>query len=66
MFRADLHGDDKAVVLGTFPASSHAPIVYPLALTRFHRQATETVLAYLRSPPAQPIFTAFGYRPSTE
>ena len=66
VFRADLHGDDKAVVLGTFPPSSHAPIVYPVALTRSHRPQAEAVLAYLRSPPAQAIFTTFGYRTIAE
>jgi molybdate transport system substrate-binding protein len=61
-FKTDLHGDDLAVVIGTFPAESHAPIVYPMALAR-GAQAAST-LAFLRSPDAMRIFYDFGYAPA--
>src|SRR3569832_1655726 len=32
-FRTDLFGDDKAIIVGSFAPESHAPIVYPVALT---------------------------------
>ncbi len=63
-FKTDLHGDEHAVLVGTFPADSHAPIVYPVALARAPRSpgATEA-LAFLRGAEALRIFTGFGYRP---
>jgi molybdate transport system substrate-binding protein len=61
-FKTDLHGDDHAVVVGTFPAESHAPIVYPMALARGAQAAS--ALAFLRSPDAMRIFYDFGYTPA--
>jgi molybdate transport system substrate-binding protein len=61
-FKTDFLGDDHAVVVGTFPADSHAPIVYPMALAR-NAQATST-LAFLRSPDAMRIFYDFRYTPA--
>jgi len=63
-FATDLHGDEHAVRVGVFPADSHAPIVYPIALAREPRspQAAEA-LAFLRGPVALRTFTGFGYRP---
>jgi molybdate transport system substrate-binding protein len=63
-FRTDLHGDDHAVLVGTFPADSHARIVYPAALAREPRSPeAAAALAFLRGPEALRIFTGFGYRP---
>jgi len=61
-FKTDLHGDDHATIIGTFPADSHAPIVYPVALAHGHRtsQALGT-LAFLHSESARDIFNSFGY-----
>jgi molybdate transport system substrate-binding protein len=62
-FSTDLRGDVHAVPVGTFPPSSHAPIVYPVALAREPRspQAGEA-LAFLKGPDARHIFSGFGYR----
>jgi len=62
VFRSDLHGDDKSVIVGMFPAASHAPIVYPVALTRTHSAHAAKALAFLKSPQAMAIFATFGYR----
>jgi molybdate transport system substrate-binding protein len=63
-FRTDLHGDDHAVVIGTFPSGSHAPIIYPVALGRNARGPDAmAALTFLRSAPAQKIFHDFGYVP---
>ncbi len=61
-FRTDLHGDEKAMIVGTFPPDSHAPIVYPIALTRTPGPGAANALAFLRSPAAFANFAAFGYR----
>lgn len=55
--------EDKAVrVLGTFPADSHPPIIYPAAVTAASQNADAAeFLAFLRSPAAQGIFKAHGF-----
>jgi molybdate transport system substrate-binding protein len=63
-FRTDLHGDEHSVVVGMFPSDSHAPIVYPVALTRATRNTRAAdALAFLRTPQVEQIFTDFGYQP---
>ncbi|WP_158258718.1 molybdate ABC transporter substrate-binding protein [Rhodopila globiformis] len=66
-FKTDLHGDDKAVIVGRFAPESHAPILYPAALTRGARnpQAAQA-LAFLHGPAARRIFAGFGYKVPAE
>ena len=53
---------DKAVrVVDTFPANTHPPIVYPIALTRTARSAAAAFEAYLASPQAERIFVKYGF-----
>jgi molybdate transport system substrate-binding protein len=53
---------DKAVrVVDTFPANTHEPIVYPLALTRTAQSAAAAFEAYLASPHAEKIFVKYGF-----
>jgi molybdate transport system substrate-binding protein len=64
-FKTDLHGDAHAIVIGTFPATSHAPIVYPVALTHTPPSPqAQDALAFLRSAYARKIFDEFGYAPA--
>jgi molybdate transport system substrate-binding protein len=64
-FKTDLHGDGQAVIVGTFPSDSHAPIVYPVALARgAHNPRAREALAFLRSQDAMRIFASFGYVPT--
>jgi molybdate transport system substrate-binding protein len=64
-FKTDLRGDEHVVAVGTFPAGSHAPIVYPVALAReTHSAQASTALEFLRSPSAIRIFYSFGYMPA--
>lgn len=61
-FKTDLYGDEHAVIVGTFPANSHSPILYPVALARDVRVARAVeVLAFLRGAAAMKIFARFGY-----
>jgi molybdate transport system substrate-binding protein len=65
-FKTDLHGDEHAAVIGTFPAESHSPIVYPVALARtVHNPLASEALAFLRGPDALRIFASFGYTPAS-
>ena len=53
VYATDAAADPNVRVAGTFPADSHPPIIYPVALTK---DATNpdaaSLLAYLRGPPA--------------
>ena len=52
----------RAEIIGTFPESTHPPIVYPVALTAnaTHPDAA-AFLAYVRSATARPLFEAQGF-----
>jgi len=61
-FKTDLHRDELAVLVGTFPSASHAPIVYPVALERDARNPrADEALAFLRNPDSLRLFASFGY-----
>jgi molybdate transport system substrate-binding protein len=48
--------------IGTFPAASHSPIVYPVAATVTARPEAVGYLAYLCSMTAKMIFEQYGFR----
>lgn len=50
-------------IVGTFPAQSHTPIIYPIAIVDgADRAETRAVYDYLRSDAAWPVFQAAGFR----
>jgi molybdate transport system substrate-binding protein len=63
VYGTDAKGDSKVAVIGTFPASSHDPITYPIALiaklgeTEPARQA----LRFLEGPRARAIYVKYGF-----
>lgn len=62
VYGSDARSEPRVRVLATFPASSHPPIVYPVAriATSRHPQAGAFV-RWLASPDAQAIFRARGF-----
>jgi molybdate transport system substrate-binding protein len=48
-------------VAGVFPENSHAPIVYPVALTKTASPAARDFLAFLSGPQARAIFEKAGF-----
>ncbi len=49
-------------VAATFPAGSHAPIVYPAAVVADGQvAAARRLLAFLREPEAQAVFRRHGF-----
>ncbi|MDB5511751.1 MAG: molybdate transporter substrate-binding protein [Enterovirga sp.] len=70
VYATDAAADPTVRVVATFPADSHPPIVYPVALTRdaTHPDAA-AFLAYLRGPVAKSAFEKQGFtvlnRPAT-
>ncbi|MEI6245723.1 MAG: molybdate ABC transporter substrate-binding protein, partial [Acidobacteriota bacterium] len=61
VYRTDAMADTGVIVVDAFPASSHAPIVYPAALTPGATPAAARVLAFLRSAEARAVFVQQGF-----
>jgi molybdate transport system substrate-binding protein len=63
VYRTDALVEPRVRVVGVFPAASHAPIVYPVALTRRADEEAARYLAFITSADAQPIFRKWGFEP---
>jgi molybdate transport system substrate-binding protein len=62
VYATDVKADPKVKVVGTFPASSHSPIVYPVALAAASENPDAAFfLAYLTSQTATKIFLEQGF-----
>lgn len=61
VYRTDALADPGVMIAGVFPASSHAPIIYPVALTRGASPGAAAVLAVLFTPQARNVFTRLGF-----
>jgi molybdate transport system substrate-binding protein len=62
VYATDARADPNVKVVGTFPASSHSPIVYPAALVAASANPDAALfLAYLASPAATKIFLEQGF-----
>lgn len=63
VYRTDALVEPRVRVVGVFPATSHPPIVYPLALTRRAGAAAARYVAFITSAEARPIFRRWGFEP---
>jgi molybdate transport system substrate-binding protein len=61
VYATDAAADPAVEAIGTFPAESHPPIVYPAALTAEASEEAAPFMAYLRSATAVCIFIAQGF-----
>ena len=62
VYRSDALSDPKVKVIGTFPETSHPPVIYPAALVAgHHSQAAVDFLHYLITPDAAAIFKRYGF-----
>jgi molybdate transport system substrate-binding protein len=62
VYATDAKADPKVKLVGTFPASSHSPIVYPVALVGVSANPDAAdFFSYLRSQAATKIFTGQGF-----
>lgn len=62
VYATDARADPKVRVVGTFPASSHPPIVYPGAITAASRNgAAASFLGWLQGPQAGAVFRRYGF-----
>jgi molybdate transport system substrate-binding protein len=63
VYETDALIDKKVRVVDVFPADSHPPIVYPVALTRTAQSAASRFIAFLESPAAAQTFKSYGFVP---
>lgn len=62
VYASDAVADDAVSVIGTFPDSSHAPIVYPAAVTTLSPGTeAQAFLDALSAPRAAQVFTDLGF-----
>lgn len=62
VYGTDAASEPSVAIVGTFPESSHSPIIYPAAVTAASASAdADTYLAYLGSPKAAAIFRKHGF-----
>ncbi len=69
VYATDARVEPDVKIVGTFPADSHPPIIYPVAATSNARPGAIDYLAFLRTPAAKTIFEKYGFtfliRPSS-
>ena len=62
VYATDASASDNVTVVGTFPAESHPPIVYPAArIAGRESEAVATFLEFLRGPEARTAFERQGF-----
>ncbi len=63
VYKSDALRSEKAKIVATFPADSHAPIIYPAGIVSAtkNQEATEEFLEFLHGPEAQEIFAQYGF-----
>ena len=62
VYRSDALSDPKVRVIGSFPQSSHSPVVYPAGLVAgHHSEEAVEFLHYLTTPEAAAIFRRHGF-----
>jgi molybdate transport system substrate-binding protein len=61
VYSTDAKVEPGVKVVGTFPADSHPPIVYPVAATSTAKPDASAYLDYLRSSAARTLFEKYGF-----
>jgi len=61
VYATDAKIEPRVKIIGTFAASSHRPIVYPIAATATARPEADAYLSYLHSAPARAVFDWYGF-----
>jgi molybdate transport system substrate-binding protein len=62
VYRTDAMAERRVRIVDTFPAQTHAPIVYPMVRLARESQAADALAAWLRGPEARVQFERFGFR----
>ena len=61
VYATDALADKSVRVVDTFPADTHEPIVYPIALTKSAKSEAAGFVAYLSGPPGRDTFVKHGF-----
>lgn len=62
VYATDAAAEDDVAVIGTFPADSHPPIIYPVAAVAASESALKAdFLEFLRNPEARAALTRYGF-----
>jgi molybdate transport system substrate-binding protein len=62
VYQTDAAADKNVKIVGTFPESSHPPIIYPMAILASSTNGVAPVyVQYLLSPKAEPFFEKQGF-----
>ena len=61
VYETDAQVEPNVKIIGTFPADTHPPIVYPVALTATAKGDSSQYLEFLRSQTAKAIFERYGF-----
>ncbi len=61
VYSTDAKVEPGVRIVGTFPADSHPPIIYPVAATTTAKAEAADYLAFLRSSAAKAIFEKYGF-----
>jgi len=62
VYSTDAKVEPGVKIVGTFPADSHPPIIYPVAATATAKRQAGSYLAFLRTAAAKAIFEKYGFR----
>ncbi|KFK95099.1 MULTISPECIES: molybdate ABC transporter substrate-binding protein [unclassified Serratia (in: enterobacteria)] len=64
VYASDAVASEKVKVVGTFPASSHKPVEYPMAIVKDRQNPSVSAFyRYLQGPEAAAIFQRYGFTP---
>jgi len=61
VYRTDALVEKKVRIVADFPADTHPPITYPIALTRHGGSAARQFVDFVRSRAAADIFAKYGF-----
>ena len=61
VYSTDAKVEPGVKIVGTFPADSHPPIIYPVAATSTAKPDTSGYLAFLKTSAAKAIFEKYGF-----
>ena len=64
VYRTDALVDHKVRVVDAFPADTHPPVIYYVAVTTVAAPGAQSFVDYLRGPAAAAVFKKFGFTPA--
>ena len=64
VYDTDAKVDPGVKIVGLFPADSHPPIRYPIALTKGAQAEADAYVKFLEGPEAEAIFRKYGFLPA--